>query len=97
MASAHMPARLMALRLWLAWSLPAVLAVQPLLMLVASGPDSHWRGGGYVAASSVALLLVTVAALWALWGLHGWPVALRVSVMVLHAPLLAGALLMSGV
>jgi hypothetical protein len=86
----------MTLRLWLAWSLPAVLAVQLLLMLVASGPDSHWRGDGYVAASAIASLLATAAALWSLRGLRSWPVALRVTIVLLHAPLLAGALLMSG-
>jgi len=84
------------LRLWLVWSLPAVLAAQLVLMLVASGPDSQWRGDGYVAVSAITSLLATAAALWSLWGLRSWPVALRVAVSLLHAPMLAGALLMSG-
>ena len=86
----------MTARLWLVWSLPAVLAVQVVLMLVASGPDSHWRGDAYVAISAIATLFSVAAALWALGGLRDWPIALRVFIALLHAPLLAAALLMSG-
>ena len=73
-----------------------MLAVQVILILVASGPESHWRGDGYVAISAAAALLSAVAALWSLWGLRSWPIALRVFVMLLHVPLLVASLLMSG-
>lgn len=90
------PRRQTTTALWLVWSLPAVLAVQLLLMLVASEPNSSWRGDGYMVVSTIASLLSAAVSLAALWILRAWPVALRVCIALLHIPLLAGALLMSG-